>query len=50
MSDGPSAEKDVLREAAIAAVHALEAVEADPSVEQYVDAVFSVLPPGGQRG
>lgn len=40
-----TSEKDALRRAAIMAVHALEAREADPSVEQYVDAVLSVIPP-----
>ena len=37
-------EKYTIREAAILAVHHLEAQYADPSVEQYVDAVLSVIP------
>jgi hypothetical protein len=37
---------DVRRNAAIAAVHALESRKVDPSVEQYVDAVLgAVFPP-----
>ena len=38
------------RPAAILAVHHLEAREADPSVEQYVDAVLGVIYRPGQSG
>lgn len=37
-------EEDSIRAAAIRAVHRLEAQFADPSVEQYVDAVLGVVP------
>jgi hypothetical protein len=42
MSGGTPQASD-LRERAIAAVQALEAVEADPTVEQYVDALLPVI-------
>jgi hypothetical protein len=45
----PKRTPPTLREAAIRAVHALEACEADPSVEQYVDAVLGVIPPEGTQ-
>ena len=41
-----AAENAAVRQAAIAAVHHLEAGSPDPSVEEYVDAVLSVIPPG----
>lgn len=37
--------EDAIRAAAIRAVHRLEAQFADPSVEQYVDAVLSAVSP-----